>query len=111
MWNESHRKKSVIVRNNIAKENLFKIGTNPSTKYLKKLLLSEGVKYECVECGNNGTHLGKSLKLHLDHINGNCVDNRREDFSALIATVKQKHIAVKEIQEKQKSATMNYSML
>ena len=81
MWNESHRKKSVIVRNNIAKETLFKIGTNPSTKYLKKLLLNEGVRYECVECGNNGTHLGKSLELHLDHINGNCVDNRRENFN------------------------------
>ena len=40
MWNENSRKKSVIARNNIAKENLFKVGTNPSTKYLKKLLLS-----------------------------------------------------------------------
>lgn len=37
----------------------------------------------CAECGNDGTHNGKPLVLHLDHINGIRTDNRRENLRFL----------------------------
>lgn len=38
------------------------------------------IKYECVECGNGGEWRGRSLSLHIDHINGNNTDHRKSNL-------------------------------
>lgn len=35
-----------------------------------------GVPYPCVSCGNPGEWLGRPITLHIDHIDGNWLDNR-----------------------------------
>ena len=42
--------------------------------------LKERNIYECVECGNEGEWKGKSLSLHLDHIDGNRKNNTLDNF-------------------------------
>jgi hypothetical protein len=65
-------------------EILVENSTYLSTNNLKKRILKEGVlENKCVSCGNNGTWNGKTLALHLDHINGNHTDNRLENLRIL----------------------------
>lgn len=42
-------------------------------KYVRRFSV---LKYECVECGNQGSHNGKPLVLQIDHLNGVSDDNR-----------------------------------
>jgi 5-methylcytosine-specific restriction endonuclease McrA len=50
---------------------------------LKKRLIEEGVPEQCVVCGNMGTWMGKSLPLHLDHIDGDRRNNEKENLRFL----------------------------
>lgn len=59
----------------------------PESKYsdrksIKKRLLASGLLYKCSECGIAEWN-GKSLSLHLDHINGINNDNRKENLRLL----------------------------
>ena len=45
----------------------------PSIRIRKKLLLLK--LYKCEDCGNSGFHNGKPLTLHVDHIDGNRLNN------------------------------------
>lgn len=55
-----------------------------NTVSIKRRLIEENImKYECVECGNIGTHNNKKLNLQLDHINGVRNDNRLENLRFL----------------------------
>jgi len=48
-----------------------------------RLLQDFGWKYECAECGNQGTYNNKPLSLQLDHINGINNDNRLSNLRFL----------------------------
>ena len=49
---------------------------------LIRRLVKRGWPYRCAECGLH-TWRGKSLHLHLDHLNGTCNDNRYENLRML----------------------------
>src|SRR5690242_1580081 len=63
-------------------EDVFCENSKVSDTTIKKYALRK-LEYRCKECGNQGFHNGKSLILHLDHINGNHTDNRLENLRFL----------------------------
>ena len=71
--------------NEIAPEIVFVKDSGYTSKSgLKKKVLKYGMlDYVCSECEIKGEWNGKSLKLHLDHINGDISDNRIENLRFL----------------------------
>ncbi len=48
---------------------------------IRRIILRDNLlEYKCNICNNNGTHMGKKLILHIDHINGIYNDHRIENL-------------------------------
>lgn len=78
-WTKRGHRKGKRANNRLSNEQMFVLHEGPSrrgTKLRKRVLEERLIPYICAECNCEPKWQGKELRLHLDHINGNCFDDR-----------------------------------
>jgi hypothetical protein len=55
----------------------------PNPRLLRRVLRESGVPYVCEACGIEAAWNGKPIVLHMDHISGDWLDNRKENLRFL----------------------------
>ncbi len=64
-------------------KNHFEYGNKADNRQLKAILIKEGVKDQCVLCGQLPFHNGEVLVLQLDHVDGDSKNNVRKNLRIL----------------------------
>lgn len=63
--------------------NRIKDGRREKSHMLRRAMLEYGFESKCSNCGNPGEWMGKKMRLEIDHINNNNVDNRPDNLRFL----------------------------